>query len=89
VSHGWIILKRMYQEDLWAQSVRWLEGELPDKDINTWLRPLHAVPGEGRLLLLAPNRLVLERALQPPWWSSVSALQPNHVSTDWSAARRW
>ena len=51
----------MYQEDLWAQSVRWLEGELPDKDINTWLRPLHAVPGEGRLLLLAPNRLVLER----------------------------
>jgi chromosomal replication initiator protein len=61
VSHGWIILKRMYQEDLWAQSVRWLEGELPDKDINTWLRPLHAVPGEGRLLLLAPNRLVLER----------------------------
>jgi chromosomal replication initiator protein len=51
----------MYQEDLWAQSVRWLEGELPDKDINTWLRPLHAVPGDGRLLLLAPNRLVLER----------------------------
>jgi chromosomal replication initiator protein len=51
----------MYQEDLWAQSVRWLEGELPDKDINTWLRPLHAVPGNGRLLLLAPNRLVLER----------------------------
>ena len=51
----------MYQEDLWAQSVRWLEGELPDKDVNTWLRPLHAVPGDGRLLLLAPNRLVLER----------------------------
>lgn len=51
----------MYQEDLWAQSVRWLEGELSDKDINTWLRPLHAVAGDGRLLLLAPNRLVLER----------------------------
>jgi chromosomal replication initiator protein len=51
----------MYQEDLWAQSVRWLEGELPDRDVNTWLRPLHAVPGDGRLLLLAPNRLVLER----------------------------
>ncbi|MES0874971.1 chromosomal replication initiator protein DnaA [Sinimarinibacterium thermocellulolyticum] len=51
----------MYQEDLWAQSVRWLEGELPDKDVNTWLRPLHAVLGEGRLLLLAPNRLVLDR----------------------------
>ncbi|SFF25219.1 chromosomal replication initiator protein DnaA [Fontimonas thermophila] len=51
----------MYQEDLWAQSVRWLEGELPDKDINTWVRPLHPVVSQGRLLLLAPNRLVLER----------------------------
>lgn len=51
----------MYQEDLWAQSVRWLEGELPDRDINTWVRPLHPVVTEGRLLLLAPNRLVLER----------------------------
>ncbi|MFP5304471.1 MAG: chromosomal replication initiator protein DnaA [Gammaproteobacteria bacterium] len=51
----------MHQEDLWAQSVRWLEGELPDKDINTWLRPLHAIASDGRLLLLAPNRLVMER----------------------------
>ncbi|MFA5938455.1 MAG: chromosomal replication initiator protein DnaA [Sinimarinibacterium sp.] len=51
----------MYQEDLWAQSVRWLEGELSDKDVNTWLRPLHPVGSDGRLLLLAPNRLVLER----------------------------
>lgn len=51
----------MYQEDLWAQSVRWLEGELPDRDVNTWLRPLHPVLSDGRLRLLAPNRLVLER----------------------------
>lgn len=51
----------MYQEDLWAQSVRWLEGELSDKDVNTWLRPLHPVGSDGRLLLLAPNRLVLEK----------------------------
>ncbi|MEW6167759.1 MAG: chromosomal replication initiator protein DnaA [Pseudomonadota bacterium] len=51
----------MHQQDLWAQSVRWLEGELPDKDINTWLRPLHAIASDGRLLLLAPNRLVMER----------------------------
>ena len=38
----------MFQEDLWAQSVRWLEGELSDKDVNTWLRPLHPV---GYLIL--------------------------------------
>jgi chromosomal replication initiator protein len=51
----------MYQQELWAQSVRWLEGELSDRDINTWIRPLHPIAAEGRLLLLAPNRLVVER----------------------------
>ncbi len=51
----------MYQEDLWTLSVRWLEGELSDRDINTWIRPLHAVVSDGRLLLLAPNRLVVDR----------------------------
>jgi chromosomal replication initiator protein len=51
----------MVQEEIWAQSVRWLEGELPEREINTWLRPLHPVVADGRLLLLAPNRLVVER----------------------------
>ncbi len=51
----------MVQEEIWAQSVRWLEGELPEREINTWLRPLHPVITDGRLLLLAPNRLVVER----------------------------
>ncbi|MDP9139730.1 MAG: chromosomal replication initiator protein DnaA [Pseudomonadota bacterium] len=51
----------MVQEEIWAQSVRWLEGELPEREINTWLRPLHPVIADGRLLLLAPNRLVVER----------------------------
>jgi chromosomal replication initiator protein len=51
----------MYSEDIWTQCVRWLEGELPDKDINTWIRPLHPVISRERLLLLAPNRIVLDR----------------------------
>lgn len=51
----------MYQQDLWAQSLRWLEGELSDRDINTWIRPLHPIAAEGRLMLLAPNRLVVDR----------------------------
>ncbi|TXH05642.1 MAG: chromosomal replication initiator protein DnaA [Nevskiaceae bacterium] len=51
----------MYSEDIWTQCVRWLEGELPDKDINTWIRPLHPVATRERLLLLAPNRIVLDR----------------------------
>lgn len=41
--------------------MRWLEGELADKDLNTWIRPLHPVVSQDRLLLLAPNRIVQER----------------------------
>lgn len=51
----------MSNNDIWAQSVRWLEGELADKDLNTWIRPLHPVVSRDRLLLLAPNRIVLDR----------------------------
>jgi chromosomal replication initiator protein len=51
----------MSSEDIWALSMRWLEGELADKDLSTWVRPLHAVISNDRLLLLAPNRIVLER----------------------------
>ena len=51
----------MSTEDIWAQSVHWLEGELSDKDLNTWIRPLHPVLSADRLLLLAPNRIVLDR----------------------------
>ncbi len=51
----------MQDEDLWTQCVRWLEGELPDRDLHTWIRPLHPVVSGDRLLLLAPNRIVLDR----------------------------
>lgn len=48
-------------EDIWTQCVRWLEGELPDRELNTWIRPLHPVASRERLLLLAPNRIVLDK----------------------------
>ncbi|MGH8456921.1 MAG: DnaA N-terminal domain-containing protein, partial [Stenotrophobium sp.] len=50
----------MQNEDIWAQCVRWLENELPDRDISTWIRPLHPVTSRDKLLLLAPNRIVLD-----------------------------
>jgi chromosomal replication initiator protein len=50
-----------HSEDLWTQCVRWLEGELPDKDINTWIRGLHPVVSKDKLVLLAPNRMVVDR----------------------------
>jgi len=46
---------------LWNRCIQRLEAELPDKDINTWIRPLHAEEGPGRMQLLAPNALVVER----------------------------
>ncbi|MFP5357778.1 MAG: chromosomal replication initiator protein DnaA [Gammaproteobacteria bacterium] len=51
----------MQTEDIWSQCIRWLEGELSDRDLNTWIRPLHPISSADQLLLLAPNRIVLER----------------------------
>lgn len=48
-------------QTLWNRCIQRLEEELPDKDVNTWIRPLHAEEGPGRLRLLAPNGVVMER----------------------------
>jgi chromosomal replication initiator protein len=45
---------------LWHQCLRRLEAELPEQAFNTWIRPLQAVEGGGRLRLLAPNRYVVD-----------------------------
>jgi chromosomal replication initiator protein len=37
-----------------------LEGELPEQQFNTWVRPLQALEGAGALKLLAPNRFAVE-----------------------------
>ncbi|NNM62018.1 MAG: chromosomal replication initiator protein DnaA [Steroidobacteraceae bacterium] len=47
-------------ESLWIRCLRVLEGELPDQQFNTWVRPLHAVEHDGQLMLLAPNRYVID-----------------------------
>jgi len=47
-------------ESLWNRCLRVLEGELPEQQFNTWVRPLQAVEREGELKLLAPNRYVIE-----------------------------
>lgn len=46
---------------LWSHCVARLEGELSDRDIATWIRPLRPVGDGQRLLLLAPNPVVLAR----------------------------
>ena len=45
---------------LWNSCVHQLESELTEQQLNTWIRPLHAVEQNGGLTLLAPNRFVLD-----------------------------
>lgn len=47
-------------EAVWSYCLQRLEGELSDQELNTWIRPLQAVPGPDGLQLLAPNRFVLD-----------------------------
>jgi chromosomal replication initiator protein len=47
-------------ESLWNRCLRVLEGELPEQQFNTWVRPLQPMEREGELKLLAPNRYVIE-----------------------------
>jgi chromosomal replication initiator protein len=45
---------------LWQQCLKHLEQELPDQEINTWLRTLHGTDRDDSLFLLAPNEFVLQ-----------------------------
>ncbi len=45
---------------LWQRCFNRLEQECEERDLNLWLRPLHAVENDGALRLLAPNRFVLQ-----------------------------
>ncbi len=43
---------------LWQRCLRQLEGELSAQQLNTWVRPLHAIEEDDGLRLLAPNHFV-------------------------------
>ncbi|MCK8515259.1 chromosomal replication initiator protein DnaA [Methylonatrum kenyense] len=45
---------------VWKHCLNRLEAEIPEQQLNTWIRPLQAVEGDQRLRLLAPNRFVLD-----------------------------
>ena len=48
-------------QSLWQQCLQQLQSQLSAQQFNTWIRPLHAIENGGELVLLAPNRFVLER----------------------------
>lgn len=45
---------------LWDKCLQSLENEFPSQQFNTWIRPLQAELSDGKLILLAPNRFVLD-----------------------------
>ncbi|HXC60241.1 MAG TPA: chromosomal replication initiator protein DnaA [Steroidobacteraceae bacterium] len=46
--------------ELWTKILARLENEIPEQQVNTWLRPLQAVEDGAGLRLLAPNRIALD-----------------------------
>lgn len=44
---------------IWVECLSALEDELSEQQLNTWIRPLHAIEEDNGLSLLAPNQFVL------------------------------
>ena len=51
----------MPESSLWNLCLHRLEGELPEQNVNTWLRPLKAEHDNSTLRLYAPNRFACEK----------------------------
>jgi chromosomal replication initiator protein len=49
---------------LWEKCLDSLQDEFPSQQFNTWIRPLQAELSGDRLVLLAPNRFVLDWILE-------------------------
>ena len=45
---------------LWEKCLDSLESEYPSQQFNTWIRPLQAEHNADKLVLLAPNRFVMD-----------------------------
>lgn len=45
---------------LWEKCLGSLESEFPSQQFNTWIRPIQAEHSDGKLVLFAPNRFVLD-----------------------------
>ncbi len=45
---------------LWEKCLNCLQDEFPSQQFNTWIRPLQAELADNKLVLLAPNRFVLD-----------------------------
>ena len=66
-------------ESLWNRCLRVLESELPERQFNTWVRPLQALERDSELHLLAPNRYVVE------WLNQNSLARINELVSSFGA----
>ena len=68
----------------WNYCIKKLEGEIPDQQFNTWIRPLQAVEENSSVLkLLAPNRFVLEWVKEHYLSKIENALRSSATSHSW------
>lgn len=45
---------------IWEKCLDYLKDEIPAQQFNTWIRPLQVMENSNELLILAPNRFVLD-----------------------------
>jgi chromosomal replication initiator protein len=67
--------------ELWTKVLDRLADELPEQQVNTWLRPLQAVEADGHMRLLAPNRYAVDWVQQHAA-PRIAALLREMVGTD-------
>lgn len=51
-------------ENAWSRVLRWLDGQLDELDIATWLQPVQAAESGNTLQLYTPNDIVRNRILE-------------------------
>jgi chromosomal replication initiator protein len=66
---------------LWDRCLTSLEGEFPSQQFNTWIRPLQAEQSEGKLVLFAPNRFVMDWIVER-FLSRINELVKNFSGND-------
>lgn len=55
-----MVSNRVVTQSIWKSCLERLEQDLPEQQLTTWIRPLQAVESDDYLILLAPNRFVLD-----------------------------
>ena len=68
---------------LWQACQKFLERELSELQLSTWIRPLHAEEEAQTLRLLAPNRFVLDWVKKHHLAQIADALQQLRPQTAW------